>query len=351
MRPRQSRLESQSTTAFDDRFYQWHQLADHPWPVLLLGNGASQAIWPRFGYHSLFEVARNQLEPGLSATNVELFRLFGSGSNFERVLGSLRTAQLVNSALEFEEDRTVEAYKSIRRSIVEAVKVVHIPYATVTKPVLRELRREIAAHDAVFTTNYDLLPYWAAMVDPPPGRPWARRIVDYLWTKPNFLFDASDTDVWSDSTRLYYLHGGLHLRRTVTSATTKVVAGDDVPLLDVIARDDGQAWLLFVSEGTAQAKLATIRSSDYLSFCLSELSTCSDPIVIFGHSLGVEDDHLVKALNRFPEREIAISLYRPEDQTAEMHRLKSRLARQDIRFFDAESHPLGDSGLSRELRA
>lgn len=329
---------------FDDRLYGWDELVDGPWPALLIGNGASQVVWPRFGYRSLFQVASEELEPGLSDSDVAVFDDLAAESNFEKVLGSLRTAQVVNTALRLETVQVAESYESIRQALVEAVQAVHVPYGTVQKSTLRSLRNEMTNYDSVFTTNYDLLPYWSAMVDPLPGEQWNRRLVDFFWTADS-VFDATNTDARDEATRLYNLHGGLQLRRNLTSTTTKVVARGDQSLLEVIATDDGDAWPLFVSEGSADAKLATIRSSDYLSFCYRALATCDEPLVVFGHRLGNEDDHLVKALDHAPDRRLAVSLHQPRNQIAEMHWLKSRLPKQDIRFFDAESHPLGDSAL------
>ncbi len=333
---------------FDDRLYEWGELADRGWPALLIGNGASQAVWPRFGYQSLFEVARDEPEAGLSARDIALFGSLSAGSNFERVLGSLRTAQLVSSALKLEDTPITVAYESIRNALVEAVHKVHITYAATKKSSLQALRNVITSHEAVFTTNYDLLPYWAAMVDPPAEKAWEGQVADFFWSNGNG-FDATNIDLWRSSTPLYYLHGALHLRRTLTSATTKVVAREDQSLLDVIAEDVPGAWPLFVSEGTAEAKLETFRSSAYLSFCFQKLADCEAALVLFGHSLGDEDDHLATAVDRVAGRRIAISLYRPQEVVGEMHRLKSKLPTQDISFFDAESHPLGDHALRSDL--
>lgn len=55
---------------------------------------------------------------------------------------------------------------------------------------------------------------------------------------------------------------------------------------------------LFVSEGSPEHKLRTIRGSDYLSFALNTLATDDDNIVVFGSSLSPPDAHIVQAINK-----------------------------------------------------
>ena len=65
---------------------------------LLLGNGASRAVWDDFGYDSLFENARTVEEKPLSPSELSVFDAMQTRS-FEQVLGALKTTSRVNKAL------------------------------------------------------------------------------------------------------------------------------------------------------------------------------------------------------------------------------------------------------------
>jgi hypothetical protein len=69
--------------------------------------------------------------------------------------------------------------------------------------------------------------------------------------------------------------------------------------------------------------------------------------VIFGSSLSRQDQHIVDALNEFPERPVAVSMLpgpRRETATRQIEiygRLRTR-----VLFYDATTHPLGGSALT-----
>lgn len=141
----------------------------------------------------------------------------------------------------------------------------------------------------------DLLVYWAAMCDQYPGK-----LPDYFWSSP-LVFDPLNTEVWGKETKLLFLHGGLHLLRLSDGQTLKRKAMPGRNLLDLFGDslpEDPDAVPLFVSEGAAEDKLAVIRSSDYLSFALTTFAETDEPLVVFGHSLSEQDQHLVDILQR-----------------------------------------------------
>ncbi|WP_122609851.1 DUF4917 family protein, partial [Pseudomonas viridiflava] len=103
---------------------------------------------------------------------------------------------------------------------------------------------------------------------------------------------------------------------------------------------------LFVTEGPSADKLKTICSSDYLSFCYEQLLAHGDSLCIFGHALGEQDAHLVRALRLARPKCVAISIY-PRSAAFIQHQ-KRHYAKVfegtgvELRFFDAKSHALGD---------
>jgi hypothetical protein len=145
------------------------------------------------------------------------------------------------------------------------------------------------------------------------------------------------------------MHGGIHLRRLRDGGTRKVRAAEG-SILDQFSTDfDDDESPLLVSEGDSEDKLASIRSSDYLTFAHQMFSAHEGGLVIFGHSLSEQDDHLVTPMKGWRDNPVAIAL-RPNDDddviVQQKNRFRSRLSpMKDIVFFDATTHPLGDPDL------
>jgi hypothetical protein len=102
-----------------------------------------------------------------------------------------------------------------------------------------------------------------------------------------------------------------------------------------------------VTEGTARDKLRAIEGNTYLAHALETLNSVELPLVVFGSSLGPQDDHLLDALNEHTERPIAVSL-RPDKRrplAARQADIYARLETDDLQFFDATTHPLGNPAL------
>jgi hypothetical protein len=75
------------SSSIDGSLASWDEISDAAeWQGLLLGNGLSINVWPRFGYGSLFDHAQ---DGSLTATDRVLFQ---SRSNFELVLADLNVA-------------------------------------------------------------------------------------------------------------------------------------------------------------------------------------------------------------------------------------------------------------------
>jgi hypothetical protein len=111
---------------------------------------------------------------------------------------------------------------------------------------------------------------------------------------------------------------------------------------------ENQARPLLISEGDAVDKARAIRENAYLTFAMDHLRREIEPLVVFGHSLSEQDRHVVDALDR-PGRPLAIALRASKDESdikAKKHEIAARLPKVDeLHFFDAATHPLGDSRL------
>jgi hypothetical protein len=232
---------------------------------------------------------------------------------------------------------------------------VHVPWGTGRRfeEKLQSIRVVLRRFEWVYSLNYDLILYWAAM-----SEEGGTGIVDFFW-HPDLSFDPADTELpnWvpDDSTRLVWLHGGIHLRRRLDGTTFKArsSAGSVGSLLDQFGSSyAGEATPLLVSEGTAEDKYRAITRSSYLEFGLRSLTQHADGLIIFGSSLRLEDAHFIRAINDQPGRAVAVSI-RPMDEADIVQRkaeLRTAFPTSDLYFFESETCPLGDSAIRVSTR-
>lgn len=321
----------------------WSEVKEYAdWTGLLVGNGASIAIWPDFRYGSLFEVAASRdISHPLSTEDKTLFKAFDT-KNFEQVLAALKTAGVVVDALELDEDDILEErYESIQRALFDAVHAVHVAWDQVADPQIPDLFKILRRYRFVYSTNYDLLLYWASM------ERGGKRFLDYFWG-PGTTFDVFDTEIWPSRerwTRILFIHGGIHLRRVRGGGTRKLTSSGG-SLLDQFSSDwSGEESPLLVSEGESVDKMASILSSDYLTFAHQSFASHDGGLVVFGHSLSEQDDHLVTPMKAWRDTPVAVSI-RPSDDEDKIiqqkDHIRSRLSpMKDIVFYDSSTHPLG----------
>lgn len=326
------------TDGLDNNLRDWSELAtEEDWSGLLVGNGFSQNIWQRFGYDSLFKKASQEDGAHLVAADVSLFDRLET-RNFEVVMSALATSKAVALALEEPYVHFEERENSIRAALIRAVHGVHVPWLYVPDAALDRVADEMAKCTAVYCTNYDLLIYWSMMRDPENFR-------DYFWSEQ---FDISDTEIWGKKSKIHFLHGGLHLYRRPNGQTLKRRAEVGQNLLDLFGTPHHDAMPLFISEGTAQEKLASIYRSDYLSFVFSCLARDAGPLVVFGHSLGDSDQHIVDAVGAHKSRSIAVAVRAVGNVRQKKAAIVQALPNAIIHFFDAATHPLGADDLRIE---
>ncbi|WP_231422055.1 DUF4917 family protein [Pseudomonas sp. Leaf59] len=308
---------------------------------ILIGNGASRTIWEDFAYDSLFENARTVEEKPLGPSELSVFDALQTRS-FEQALGALKTTSRVNKALAVSSAAPRNRYYAIKEALINTIHAVHIPWRLVQPSTLATINQELQRYPTVFTSNYDLLNYWAILHTPG---------IDDLFRSADAHFDLRDTR--TDATRILYLHGGLHLVRNL-DGTARKLASTDSTLLSSFAINNTIKTLddvpLFVSEGTVQEKLKTIRSSDYLSFCYEQLLSHKGALCIFGHDLGPQDQHLVDAIRQADVSTLAIAVSgRSDGFIRQQKRRYSQLldgTGVEVRFFAARTHPLGNPALS-----
>lgn len=307
--------------------------------ALLCGNGLSINVWSRFDYASLFDHA---LDANLSEVDLALF---SETQNFERVLSDLVTAIRVDKALGIEAEPVLERYRSIQRALGHAIREVHVRRVDVPDEALLAIRSELKRYAWVFSTSYDLIAYWAMGC----GGSY-RPFVDLFKGDHKLRFDADQTDVYAGQVPVYFPHGALHLVVGGDGETWKMRGQSMRSLLDQFGEPipgDAAARPLLVTEGTSRDKLRAIEGNAYLAHCLGAMRKVDLPFVVFGASLGDNDNHLVDALNGFPSRPVAVSMVRepPSILRRRQAEIYARLQSETLHFFDAATHPLGSPAL------
>lgn len=322
------------------RLLHWQTIeSSFAWEAILVGNGASLAVWDAFGYESLFQQAlSDRIAHPLTVEDYRVFKCLRT-RNFERVLTALNTSRLVAGAMGQPIGEINRRYRSIQRALIEAVTAIHIPWPLMPPRALTKIRRALEFYEFVFSTNYDLLIYWAIM-----SRDRGRGFVDGMWNQP---FDPTDDWGWAEGkTKVLYLHGGIHLYRQPTGGTIKRKA-EAANLLSLFGQPLHGSVPLFITEGTHEDKVAAIHRNDYLAFGFERLATHNRPLAILGHSLASPDRHLLEAIRRSGTRRMAIGLLRgsPEAILKQKAHFVNEFRDAHISFFDAQTHPLGDPDL------
>ncbi|MGA9701114.1 DUF4917 family protein [Pseudomonas sp.] len=319
----------------DSKLLEWSEIAGDNWKSLLLGNGFSINIWKGFNYPSLFKVAQDAaVRPNLMQESLALFKYLGS-SNFEDVLRILYHAKLVDDQFGGPQEKQIDGvYTNTKNSLSAAVNFAHVP------PDFRgltELNKLLNSFESIFTTNYDLMPYWAIMKDSYGFR-------DFFWGAGN-TFDLSDIAVQGGKTVLYYLHGAVHLVEKPDGTTKKLVGSGFERLSDLFDLDHPEQIPLMISEGSSSSKLSRIRKNDYLRFCSGRLKSLQGNLVVLGHSLHQDyDQHILDSIKASDVERVAVSVW-PHMTEIDILSFKTRIMREledkDLYFFSSLTHPLG----------
>jgi len=325
--------------SLDAHLPSWQTLNDrHPCSALLLGNGASRAVWKPFGYFSLFEEAQRVRHKALGVSDQALFKALGT-ELFEPVLSTLNTTVRANAALAINSTAPLNRYYSIKEALIHATRAVHVPWTQVSSAILASINQALRSYRNVYTSNYDLLLPWAMKQA---GDGFAT-----LFDEQGF-FDVRRTS--TEGTRVVHLHGGLHLLK-LPDGTTRQRSADCAELLDGFAVNIPGEVPLFVNESRSEEKLRAIRASDYLSWGLGQLAGEHEGLCLFGQHLDASDQHLLDAIRQARPKHLSIAI-RPLSEASILNQ-KQHFAQRfadmpetTVHFFDASTHPLGSSELA-----
>lgn len=320
---------------------------------LVLGNGFSIALFPRiFTYGSLYQNADLDDVPHIRA----IFEALRT-EDFEIVIRYLVSAAKIvaiyegtDSPLAIQLAKDADTLKEI---LVSAIAKRHPdrPY-DVDEGCYRACREFLSDFGHIYTLNYDVLLYWTMM----------QSEVDEIDLKPDDGFrhpeDVPDAPwvSWQQahSPSVHYLHGALHLFDIETDIVKYTWSRTDVPIVEQIRQSlREEKYPLFVAEGTAVSKRQKIMHNAYLHKSLRSLEGCANvadsAIVVYGHSLAPNDDHVLRLIERGKASALFVSIYGDPDaadnraiisraeKMAEARLGKRPRSPLSVAFFDAES--------------
>ena len=318
-----------------DDIRQWDDISGEYFPqprpnnaVLLVGNGASIAVDTCFDYEALKDRAE------FTKMQSRLFTEVGT-SNFETVLNRLEIASSICDIHGLECETLRQNYQAIRQSLIIAVGASHVQRDRFHAPT--DLAQYMIQHPEIYSLNYDLLIYWTLASQ---GCFNNNQIVDCF---PGLVFDEEfDAE---NSSKLYYLHGALHLYiedGRCKKRRSRLGEG----LLSQIGLDRVGRPPHFVCEGSFNSKTAFIDGSPYLRIALARFKKTRLKLVCFGFSFDeAQDGHIIAAINNSVSERVAVSVFvgHAEDECIKfMNRIRGVIRHQvEIDFFDSASHPLG----------
>jgi hypothetical protein len=315
---------------------------------LLLGNGFSIACSNVFSYGSLYKKA---VDKGLSENAKKVFEYFGT-NNFEGVMHALENADWIGKQYSLIDQRSLEIKNDvelIKRTLIDAIAESHLAFpGEIKKSKYLKAIKFIEPYHNIFTTNYDLLPYWIDMCD--------ELLIKY---QDGFRTDIDEPEagyvVFSEHTRdnkgLFYLHGALHLYQCNGSVRKHCWERTGKRLIELIKEGlNKKEYPLFVAEGKAEKKLQQINENGYLSYCYGKLKRIQNNLVIYGSSLGTSDQHIADAIAENQDiKKVFFGIYDESDTVAMLQiqktveRMKNRreivnnLKPLEVEFYDSKT--------------
>lgn len=300
-------------------------------PHLLLGNGFSRACRnDLFSYTALFDSAKKQ--GPLSEPLLEAFTALET-DDFESVMRNLvRFAQIVNIYVPNRNDvarQLCEDVSNLREALAKAISANHPKRADeISDAKFRACREFLLKFNCIYTLNYDLLLYWAMM----------RKDIDNLDIRCDDGFCYNDQEIgdyvtWSvdiPTQNVYYLHGALHIFDGRYEVQKYTWSNTGIALVDQIrqALDDGR-YPIYVAEGSSESKWEKVLHNAFLMRGYRSLSTIGNSLVIFGHSLHENDQHVLDCIERSKVTNLYVSIFGNSDSEDNQRIIKRAQAMAD----------------------
>ena len=318
---------------------------------LLLGNGFSIACDPIFRYQSLYDLA---VAAGLSQNAQAAFWRLGT-NNFEGVLRLLEDAHWLCAEYGIEHPNSAHVLGDIdivKNTLVQAVTASHLEHSGCIPEEKKQAARDfLRPFHNIFTTNYDLLLYWSVLSGTKVSHGDGFRSDEEDPQAPYVVF----TERLGASRGIFFLHGALHLYVNGGQLRKHCWNRTQRHLTEQIRESLSKAeYPLIVAEGSPEKKLEQIERNGYLWYALDKLHRIEGPLVVYGHSLGPSDQHIVNAIGAAENlNRVFVSLHGDPDSASNLQvraavqrmkavrgariALRGRGRELEVTFFDAES--------------
>ncbi len=269
---------------------------------LLFGNGFSMAYDPKIFSYNALSTFIEEIDDELLK---KLFKSLNT-KNFEAIMQQLDN--FCEIAEIFTTDKALvnkikTASEKLKNSLIDAVKSLHPEHVFIvpdekSKACHTFLNSYLSNGGMVFSTNYDLLPYWVLMRNESSvaidgfGKD---RLTD-LEEQPQYAEELT----WGKHKKeqnVFYLHGTLPFFDTGIDIVKEQYDNEHYLLENIKNRMANKEYPIFVTAGNATEKLTHIMHNKYLSFCYDKLSSISGSLITFGFNFGEYDSHIIDAIN------------------------------------------------------
>ena len=262
---------------------------------LLLGNGFSMAYdSKRFSFTSLLESA---VESGIIKEDDFVFKVFEKlkTADFESVMKILDDSMKVLEVYS-EEKELIKKIKQDSEQLKEHLaKIITNNHPEICTEVSDESKRAcvifLKKFKNIYTLNYDLLLYWATMVDD------SEEFIDGFGENNDSIDEEYVVYKNKYKMKVHYLHGGLHVFDIGSEIIKKTYSKTGIKLVDQIKDNlSKNIYPIFISEGDSKQKLTKIKHNSYLNQCYKSLRSIGGDIVILGTELKKNDSHILDAI-------------------------------------------------------
>lgn len=297
---------------------------------LLLGNGFSVAYDAEiFSYNALHEFVKNLNDKDLSKI-LEVIET----RNFEVIMQYLDNFAALVDAFGGDPNlkkRVEAASAKLKKSLLDAVKAMHPEHVfkvpeDQSKACATFLQNFLGTTGCIYSTNYDLLLYWALMRNQELrhgdgcGRELENDTGEYMtpedkeWSELTWGKNRDDQNV-------FYLHGALPFFDDGVAVVKEEYDLYNYLLQNISARMEKGEYPIFVTAGDGHQKLNHITHNQYLTYCYDNFCQAEGSLVTYGFSFGPNDEHIIAAINKAARRKVPnklwsiyIGVYSPEDK-------------------------------------
>lgn len=264
-------------------------------PHLLLGNGFSMAYDPeRFSFTSLLQSA---IDLKIIDKKDFIYRVFETlkTADFESVMKMLDDSRQVIKIYDDKAGLDAKIEKDstqLKKHLVSIITNNHPAICTEIADANKQSCVEfLRPFKNIYTLNYDLLLYWAIMHDNSSG------YTDGFGEDNESIDGEYVVFKNTHGSRLFYLHGGLHIFDAGDEIIKKTYSKTGIKLFDQIKENlDKNIYPVFISEGDSKQKKTKILHNSYLNHCYKSLRFIGGDLVILGTELKRNDTHILDAI-------------------------------------------------------